>query len=836
MVGLALSVTMGMAAAEKKDQKKKVKVKDQIAALAPEYQAWLEAVDVLITKEEKRAFLELDEDYQRDSFIEHFWRTRDSYPQTARNEFKERWIVRVKEARDLFGDLTEDRSRIYLLQGKPDARVEIRCTDLWHAEVWYYQSQPGADTASLRSVSSELLLLFYQRGGSWYRLWYPGDGVEVLVRWPGGSIDSCRLSDTDVLRAAFRFAAGQGSAMGFDSLMARLFDTPDPPAGEWMSTFLAYSTDLPDDAASFEAELELGFPGRHKTRTVVQAVMSVSTTEAQASTLSEYGAYNFLLTGEVLREDSLFDNFRYQFNLSEADITGDRIPLVFERYLRPGDYTLLIKLEDLNSKKYFSSTQQISVPSVEKGEPPTPEDPETARILAEANAAISSGDTTLQIIEPRGELQTGLLRLDTLTTGTDIVTVEFFVDGRLLFTKKVPPFTVEIDLGSLPRMRTLEAVAKDQDGNEVARDQLSLNTGGNRFDVRLIEPRQGRRYSRSLRAEVEVQVPEDQAVERVEFYYNENLAATLYQPPFTQPILLPEIEELAYVRAVAYQPDGNFVEDSVFINAPDYMENLEIQFVELYITVLDKQKHPVEGLEMRDFTVLEDGVEQEPRRFDLVTNLPIRAGIMLDISGSMEESLGTAQRAALQFFDEAITPRDRAVLITFNDHPNLAVKFTSELKKLAGGLAGLKAERGTALYDSLIFSLYYFNGIKGQRTLIILSDGKDEHSRFSFENTLDYARRAGVAIYSIGLNLAGKHGEAKRKLTRLAEETGGRSFFIKTADELPSIYDTIQRELRSRYYVAYQSSNTAGDEDFRTIDVKVARSGMEAKTLRGYYP
>ena len=89
------------------------------------------------------------------------------------------------------------------------------------------------------------------------------------------------------------------------------------------------------------------------------------------------------------------------------------------------------------------------------------------------------------------------------------------------------------------------------------------------------------------------------------------------------------------------------------------------------------------------------------------------------------------------------------------------MKFTNDVTPLAGGLAGLKAERGTALYDSLIFSLFYFNGVKGQRAVLLLSDGKDEGSRFSYEDALDYARRAGVAIYAIGLGEELRQEEAR---------------------------------------------------------------------------
>ncbi|HVG08280.1 MAG TPA: VWA domain-containing protein, partial [Thermoanaerobaculia bacterium] len=151
---------------------------------------------------------------------------------------------------------------------------------------------------------------------------------------------------------------------------------------------------------------------------------------------------------------------------------------------------------------------------------------------------------------------------------------------------------------------------------------------------------------------------------------------------------------------------------------------------------------------------------------------------------------------------------------------------------LAGGLAGLKPERATALYDSIIFSLFYFNGVKGQRAMLLLSDGKDEGSRFSYEDALDYARRAGVTIYSIGLG----DDIDRKKLEKISEETGGRAFFSANTAGLDAIYHTIEEELRSKYLIAYQSTNTGGGDDFRTVDLKVNKPGTEAKTLRGYYP
>ena len=302
-------------------------------------------------------------------------------------------------------------------------------------------------------------------------------------------------------------------------------------------------------------------------------------------------------------------------------------------------------------------------------------------------------------------------------------------------------------------------------------------------------------------------------------------------------VALPKGDSLAYVRAVAYLTDGNSTESLVFVNAPEEMAQVNVDFVELYATVLDRKGHPVTsvltaGSCARDFAVSEDGVRQQIARCEPVTDLPIHAAVAIDISASMAPNLEKAQAAALQFLQGMVRPKDRAEVITFNDHPAQAVKFTRDITTLAGGLAGLKAERGTALYDSLIFSFYTFNGLKGRRALLLLSDGKDEGSRFSFEEALDFARRAGVTVYAVGLG----EDVDKRKLSRISEETGGRAFFPRQAEELAGIYAGIQEELRSQVLIAYQSTSTRNDPGFRLVDLKVNRPGLEAKTIRGYYP
>ncbi len=783
--------------------------------------------------------------------MERFWAERDSNKKTARNEFRDNWDNNVRVAREQYGHLRDGRSRILLLNGPPGARFVPDCPlVLVPVEVWYYPQRQ-----SYQITQEFWVILFRKWGAGWFQIWNTHHGIEaffaqsILESGAGPTAEAgvsthstqgilaCRDYDNArMLLAALGWMSQQ--KLGWSVLEARLDRLPEQPASEWVSTFNSYSTDVAEGIPPLAARLDLAYPGRNQSRTVLQGMVTVPASEAGQAELGGHRSYNFLLNGEVLRDGTLFDSFRYKFDLPSAPPAGQppgsELPLLFQRALRPGEYTLVVRVEDVNSGKAFRAERPISVPEAPTASlaisEATPAEKESARLLAEAEAALRSTENTIRLVPPQGELRTGMTRFETLSTGA-VAAVAFALDGKPVLTKRKPPFSVELDLGSVPRPRTLTALAFDPAGQEIASDEIVVNAAANRFRVRLTEPRKGRKYGQSLLAHAEVETPEGEHVERVEIFLNEARVATLYQPPYTQPIVLPR-EEIAYVRAVAFLTDGNSTEHLVFVNAPENLLEVDVDLVELYTTVLDRRERPVFGLTREDFTVFEDGARQDILRFETVTDLPIHAVVALDVSASMEKHLEQAQQAALRFFQETIRPRDRAALVLFNDHPQLAVKLTRDVGALAGGLAGIKAERGTSLWDTIVFSLFYFNGVKGQRAMLLLSDGKDEGSRFTWEEALDFARRAGVTIYTIGL------GEEvdRKKMEKLSEETGGRAFFLREAAGLDAIYRTIEEELRSKYLIAYQSGNSEGGDDFRAIEVKVAKPGADAKTLRGYYP
>jgi VWFA-related protein len=754
-------------------------------------------------------------------------------------------------AKSEFGGVKDGRTRAILLNGPPDERVESNCSlVLVPTEVWLYEP-----TQHFREPFA--LVLYRKWGAGPFRLWDPNEGIDVLFTGESGplgaehslgEIASAGSIGCGADEHARKIAAGIGWALSqardWVYIEPLIDEPPKPPGGEWVSAFNSYSTDVPAGAAPLAAKLDLAFPGRLQGRAVVQGVVTVPPGAAGQARLGEARSYNLLLNGEVLANGELLDSFRYKFDLAAPapENAPEAIPLAFERPLRPGDYTLIVKLEDVNSGKVYREERPLSVPLMVAAAPVTaaprtPEEAESARVLAEADAALRATEATIKLVPPVGELPSGMQRFDTLTSGPGIDRVTFALDGKPVLTKRSLPFSVELDLGNVPRTRTLAVAAYDAQGNILSSDEIQINATGNRFRVHLVEPQKGKRYASSLLARAEVDVPDEETLERVEIYLDEAKVATLFQPPWVQPVVLPKGAGLAYVRAVAYLADGSSTESLVFVNAPDEMTQVNVDFVELYATVLDRQGHPVTPLVAgtlgtHDFAVSEDGAKQQIARCEPVTDLPIHAAVAIDISASMEPNLEAAQNAALQFLQGLVRSKDRAEVITFNDHPAQVVRFTRDLKALASGLSGLKAERATSLYDSLIFSFYTFNGLKGRRALLLLSDGKDEGSRFGFEEALDFARRAGVTVYSIGLG----DDVDKRKLARIAEETGGRAFFPHKPGELAAIYAGIEAELRSQVLIAYQSTGARTDPGFRVVDLKVNRPGLEAKTVRGYYP
>jgi Ca-activated chloride channel family protein len=813
-------------------------VKELTARLEPKYKQFLELVDMIITEEERQVFLQIGDNFQKDRFIESFWKRRSIDSSGLRTDFQRVYVQRIETAKEQFKNLNNDRAKIFVLNGPPDAVVAIDCQDIYvPLQIWFYER--------LESLKSKVYLIFYQpMGMGEYKLWLPLDGAYVLqaggVAGLSGAMASRRVDVTrcpewrTVQQAMSYSSAVLGSgAMGMVGA-SKLFQPPIVET-EGVDQILSMTTDLAAGSVPLGVAKLVRFPELRANKIGVDLSLLVPKADLKPRQLGEEGFYNVDVIGEVVKGDRLIDNFKYRFDVPTNEVNADKIPLTVRRYLYPGDYNLILKVSDGNQSAEGRITDKLTVP--EQPDPPTPAELAAraqGRAVIQKAQEMGMGPSSITLLPVAKEIVTGLQRFET-KVADGIRAVDFYLNGTKIMTKTRAPFDADLNLGPLPRKQTIRVVAYGESGRAVGEDEYIVNEGKEVFRVRILSPEKGAKAAGPTKVVAAVAVPEGKTLQKLEFYSNESRVATLYQAPYEQTVNIRSSGSLGYVRIVGTLDDGTLAEDLRYVNAPAYISEVSVDAVELYTTVTEKGR-PVSGLQASNFKVFEDGALQKIESFEYVKNLPLSLGVMVDTSASMLESLPDAEQAAMGFLDYSIGPKDRAFTISFDNEPYLLTKLTNRKDKLFRSFAGMRAEGSTALYDSIVYGLYQFTGVKGKKALVILTDGKDTASKFDFDTMLEYVRRAGIAIYGIGLKISGAELDVKYKLNKLAQVTGGQTFYVDSAKNLEGVYRQINEELRSQYLLTYYSTNTNGKDKWRKVEVKVEPSSLQARTLTGYYP
>ena len=781
---------------------------------------------------------------ERQQWIEAFLQ-QDPIPETPTNELTEGIRRRQGLTRREFLSLLDDRARLLFLHGEPASRTEIECGQTFKPlEIWTYQ----------KDTSSVSLVLYPPSPGKAYRLWLPLDSKyalytremayyleqweELRSRIRAKRFDLQTCPDTPKVDAATGVDGLRGYRAGRpkNQQILRFLQAPDDLAA-WAR--VAAESVLPDAVPNLElGELEVFFPDRWQQRIVTRFRLTVPAgTELGVSTENDKSEIVFGVDGVLEQEGQVFDEFKARFKLAPP---GAEVPiaLTLERALRP-DRTFVVHLrvrDEIGGSETFVS-RGFAVPSEPQVVELPPVPLETIVALGEelAKRAIPGHDSLL-LVPPAADVVLGLWRAEALVTGSRIVKVIFYVDGQQQLSRAQRPFSAELRLAKFPTEQLVRAEGYDAAGELVAADEVFLNQPRGSLRVRILEPKRGAAVAGRMVAKAEVVVPEDRRVEKVEFVVNEQLVRTLSKPPWEAEIDVAADGQTSYLTVAATLDDGTRAEEVRFLNAPRYLEEVDVNLVELFTSVSDRNGRLVRGLIQEDFQVFEDGRPQKIGKFDLVEDLPLTIGFTIDTSGSMVDALPEAQRAAIGFLENILTRRDKAFAVSFSDRPELLIPPTDDISAVEEVLKDLRSVGWTALHDAVVTSLYYFRGVRGRRAMILLSDGDDTASSIAFRDAVEYARRSGVAIFTVGLDVGRLQLGIRKKLTRLAEETGGRAFFISEAAELDSVYDEIEQELRSQYLVAYTSDRPFGEGEFRTVDVKVKGGKLKARTIRGYYP
>ncbi len=687
-----------------------------------------------------------------------------------------------------------------------------------------------------------------------YRLWLPIDSKrelynpemeywldqweELRTRLRGGRRFDRSVCDYSLV---IDMVTGVDGLFGFQpnrpkNAAIQAFMLPPDDLAAWAR--LASQTPI-DETLRLEAgKLEILFPELDGLRMVTRGMVTLPP-EVELETFEEGDTTELRLKveGSVERDGKVFDRFRVRFQLPVPPEGVDvPVALVFNRKLRPGEEFLMrAKVIDEISGKELLLSRGFRVPSV----PASSEMPISDEVLIAIGRDLGqkriAGYDSLILVPPDSDVIFGLWRAEALVTGERIAKVAFFLDDKVQLIRRRPPFTAELRLSEFPTEQTVRAEGYDEAGEVVASDQVVLNQPHGELRVRILEPPRGRTAYGSVKAKAEVVVPEEKHVTKVEFLINDQLQVTVEQPPWEAMVDVPPGQDLVYMTVTAELNDGAHAEDVRFLVAPDYVEEVAVNLVELYTTVTDKNGMLIRGLEAGEFEIWEDSRPQQVIKFELVENLPLTLGITIDTSGSMFESLGKAQRAAVGFLESIITARDRCFALAFADKPALLMERTSDVGAVAEALEKLVANGSTSLHDAIVTSLYYYRGVRGRRAMVLLSDGEDTSSSLEFPEALEYARRSGVSVFTIGLKIGKSDVGIRRKLENLAKETGGRTFYIKEATDLAKVYKDIERELRSQYLVAYNSDQQSEGGQYHEVEVKVRDGKLKARTIRGYY-
>jgi VWFA-related protein len=276
----------------------------------------------------------------------------------------------------------------------------------------------------------------------------------------------------------------------------------------------------------------------------------------------------------------------------------------------------------------------------------------------------------------------------------------------------------------------------------------------------------------------------------------------------------------------------------------DQTITVDVEYVNVALTVSDEDDHLVTNLPRDDFRVFEDDVEQEILGFDAETELPLTLALIIDVSGSIRERLEFEQEAAIEFFYTTIEEgRDQGMLVTFDSAVDVLQEFTDNPEQLSEGVRRIRAGGGTALYDAIFLSISQRitqQQGEGRRVVVAISDGDDNSSRVSLTETLELAQRNDVVVYTISTNsttnFAGPEQQrGDRTLQTFAEGTGGRAFFPTRLEDLAVNFADISEDLRSQYSLGYEPTNLEQDGSWRRIRIETSDEDLRVQHRPGYY-
>jgi VWFA-related protein len=292
---------------------------------------------------------------------------------------------------------------------------------------------------------------------------------------------------------------------------------------------------------------------------------------------------------------------------------------------------------------------------------------------------------------------------------------------------------------------------------------------------------------------------------------------------------------------------------------------LQVNLVDMFFTVKDKQGNLVPHLTKDDCTVYDDKEPQKLKSFVAETHQPLTLGILLDTSGSQSRVLPLEQDVGGQFLERVLQKKDEAFLLSFDVNVDLLQDYTNSARLLSramnkaeintaggNGSAGIPgagggtvptigAPKGTLLYDAVVLaSNEKMNQESGRKAMILLTDGEDEGSVHKIQEAIAAAQKSNVIVYTILIADRGFYGgfgySGYSSMKKMTEETGGRLIDVgNNGKKLEAAFQQIEDELRTQYVASYTPNNTKLDGSFRHVTVECRGDGLKVQVRKGYY-
>jgi Ca-activated chloride channel homolog len=272
-----------------------------------------------------------------------------------------------------------------------------------------------------------------------------------------------------------------------------------------------------------------------------------------------------------------------------------------------------------------------------------------------------------------------------------------------------------------------------------------------------------------------------------------------------------------------------------------------VDLVTFTVVVTDKQGSPITGLHPEDFELVEEGKPQSISYFaegdpddKPAEVLPLRLGLALDTSGSMDRDISDVRTGVIKF----LLANEAAVdftLVDFDTEVRVTRYGPDETERLIERIRRRRPDGWTALYDAVGVYLNSIGPQDGQKILLVYTDGGDTRSELTYADLIDLLKSSDVTVYSIGYlenQSVSARSLQQSQLQRMAAVTGGQAFFPGNLKELDKIYDRIQREIAARYSIGYLSSDTRKDGAWRKVDIRLKRAELKGAKLRarsGYF-